>query len=129
MIDVRLSAVTCTLVAALCQVPFANAQTSGAAALTLDEAIALAKANNRNLKQYGLDIGKQREALGEARTHLYPRFDTSVLATGLLARRCRSEDTSESLPLLMLHAACLCPVHTASGFDYWPWPARSPRRA
>ncbi len=85
MIDVRLSAVTCTLVAALCQVPFANAQTSGAAALTLDEAIALAKANNRNLKQYGLDIGKQREALGEARTHLYPRFDTSVLAAQLLA--------------------------------------------
>jgi len=29
---------------------------------------------------FGLDIGKRREALGEAKTHLYPRFDTSVLA-------------------------------------------------
>src|SRR5207244_5059471 len=40
---------------------------------------------NRDLKQYGLDVEKQREALGEARTHSYPRFDTSVLAAQLLA--------------------------------------------
>src|SRR6266699_4136920 len=84
MIDVRLSAVTCALVAALCQVPFASAQTSGGAALTLDEAIALAKSNNRDLKQFGFDVGKQREALVEAKTHSYPRFDTSVLAAQLL---------------------------------------------
>src|SRR6266704_108388 len=84
MIDVRLSAVTCALVAALCQVPFASAQTSGGAALTLDEAIALAKSNNRDLTQFGFDVGKQREALGEAKTHSYPRFDTSVLAAQLL---------------------------------------------
>src|SRR6266704_1089336 len=84
MIDVRLSAVTCALVAALCQVPFASAQTSGGAALTLDEAIALAKSNNRDLKQFGFDVGKQREALGEARTQSYPRIDTSVLAAQLL---------------------------------------------
>jgi len=84
MIDVRLSAVTCALVAALCQVPFASAQTSGGAALTLDEAIVLAKSNNRDLKQFGFDVGKQREALGEAKTHSYPRFDTSVLAAQLL---------------------------------------------
>src|SRR6266481_4127084 len=81
----RLSAITCVLVAALCQLPFAKAQTSGGAALTLDEALLLARSKNRDLKQFGLDVGKQREALGEAKTHLYPRFDTSVLAAQLLA--------------------------------------------
>jgi len=53
--------------------------------LTLDEALALARSNNRDLRQWGLDVAKQREALGEAKTHLYPRFDTSVLAAELLA--------------------------------------------
>src|SRR5467141_4930129 len=84
MTHARLSAITCVLVAALCRLPFAKAQTSGGAALTLDEALLLARSNNRDLKQYGLDVGKQREALGEARTHSYPRFDTSVLAAQLL---------------------------------------------
>jgi outer membrane protein TolC len=85
MMDVRRSAVTCVLVGALCQFPHAKAQTSGGAALTLDQALLLARANNRDLKQYGLDVGKQREAVGEAKSHLYPRFDTSVLAAQLLA--------------------------------------------
>jgi outer membrane protein TolC len=58
---------------------------SPAAVLTLDQAIVLARSNNRDLKQYELDVSKQREAVGEAKTHLYPRFDTSVLATQLLA--------------------------------------------
>src|SRR6266851_5078375 len=84
MTHARLSAITCVLVAALCQLPFAKAQTSGGAVLTLEEALLLAHSNNRDLKQYGLDVGKQREALGEAKTHLYPRFDTSVLAAQLL---------------------------------------------
>ena len=75
----------CALVTALCLFPCANAQTNGGAVLTLDEALVLAKANNRELKEFGLDVGKQREALGEAKTHLYPRFDTSVLAAQLLA--------------------------------------------
>jgi outer membrane protein TolC len=81
----RLSTMTCVLAAALCQFQFAVAQTHGATVLTLDEALALAKSNNRDLKVWGLDVGKQREALGEAKTHLYPRFDTSVLAAQLLA--------------------------------------------
>src|SRR6266481_6972641 len=80
-----LSTMTCVLVAALCQFQFAVAQTNGATVLTLDEALQLAKSNNRDLKQFGLDVGKQREALAEAKTHLYPRFDTSVLAAQLLA--------------------------------------------
>jgi outer membrane protein TolC len=84
MMHVRLSAMTCVLVAALCQSPCAKAQTSGGAILTLEQALLLAHSNNRDLKQYGLDVGKQREALGEAKTHLYPRFDTSVLAAQLL---------------------------------------------
>ena len=74
----------CALVTALC-LPCANAQTNGGVVLTLDEALVLAKSNNRELKEFGLDVGKQREALGEAKTHLYPRFDTSVLAAQLLA--------------------------------------------
>jgi outer membrane protein TolC len=84
VMDVRLSAISCVLVAALCQFPCANAQTSGGAVLTLDEAISLARSNNRDLKQSGLEIGKQRETLGSAKTHLYPRFDTYLLASQLL---------------------------------------------
>jgi outer membrane protein TolC len=83
--DMRLSTVTCVLAAALCLFPCAKAQTTDRAVLTLDEALQLAKSNNRDLKQFGLDVGKQREAFGEAKTHLYPRFDTSVLAAQLLA--------------------------------------------
>ena len=81
----RPSTMTCVLVAALCQFQFAAGQTNGATVLTLDEALQLAKSNNRDLKQFGFDVGKQREELGEAKTHLYPRFDTSVLAAQLLA--------------------------------------------
>jgi outer membrane protein len=84
MTHVRQSAMTCVLVALVCLFPRAKAQTNGGAVLTLDEAIRLAKSNNRDLKVWGLDVGKQREALGEAKTHLYPRFDTSVLAAQLL---------------------------------------------
>ncbi len=84
MMHVRQSAMTCVLVAVLCLFPRAKAQTNGGAVLTLDEAVRLAKSNNRDLKVWGLDVGKQREALGEAKTHLYPRFDTSVLAAQLL---------------------------------------------
>ena len=84
MTHARLSAMSCVLVAGLCLFPRAKAQTNGGAVLTLDEAVRLAKSNNRDLKVWGLDVGKQREALGEAKTHLYPRFDTSVLAAHLL---------------------------------------------
>src|ERR1700682_685834 len=80
----RQPAMICALVAGLCLFPCANAQTNGGAVLTLDEAVRLAQSNNRDLKVWGLDVGKQREALGEAKTHLYPRFDTSVLAAQLL---------------------------------------------
>jgi len=85
VMHVRLSTMSCVLVAALCQFQFAMAQSNGATVLTLDEALLLARSKNRDLKQFGLDVGKQREALGEAKTHLYPRFDTSVLAAQLLA--------------------------------------------
>lgn len=77
-------AMTCALVGALCQLPCAHAQTSGGTILTLDEAISLARSNNRDLKQSRLEIGKQRETLAAAKTHLYPRFDTYVLASQLL---------------------------------------------
>jgi outer membrane protein TolC len=82
---VRLSTMTCVLVAALCQLQFARAQMNGANVLTLDEALLLARSKNRDLRLFRLDVGKQREALGEAKTHLYPRFDSSVLAAQLLA--------------------------------------------
>jgi outer membrane protein len=75
----------CVLGALLCLLPCGKAQTTPAAVLTLDQAIVLARLNNRDLKQYELDVSKQREAVGEAKTHLYPRFDTSVLAAQLLA--------------------------------------------
>ena len=84
VMELGLLKAACVFVTALFVLPFADAQTNGGALLTLDQALVLAKANNRDLKLFGLDIGKQREALGEARTHLYPRFDTSVLAAELL---------------------------------------------
>ena len=84
VMELGLLKVACVFVTGLFVLPFADAQTNGGAVLTLDQALVLAKANNRDLKLFGLDIGKQREALGEARTHLYPRFDTSVLAAELL---------------------------------------------
>jgi outer membrane protein TolC len=80
-----LSKMAGVLVATLCLFPCANAQASGGDVLTLNQALLLAKSNNRDLKEFGFDVGKQREALGEAKTHLYPRFDTSVLAAELLA--------------------------------------------
>src|SRR5712671_3778115 len=82
--DVRMSAVTAILIATLGLSPCAHAQTSGGEILTLDEAISLARSNNRDLKQYGFDISKRREALGAAKSELYPRFDASVLAAQLL---------------------------------------------
>ena len=85
VIDVRPLAMIWVLVTALCLFPCANAQTNGGAILTLEETLLLARSNNRDLKQFGLDVGKQREAVGAAKTHLYPRFDTSVLGAELLA--------------------------------------------
>jgi outer membrane protein TolC len=84
VMELGLLKVACVFVTALFVLLFADAQTNGGAVLTLEQALVLAKANNRDLKLFGLDVGKQREALGEARTHLYPRFDTSVLAAELL---------------------------------------------
>ena len=84
MIDRRFSRIIFLLVAGLGLSVCAAAQTDSGAMLTLNEAISLARSNNRDLKQSGLEIGKQREALGEAKTHLYPRLDTSVLAAQLL---------------------------------------------
>ena len=52
--------------------------------LTLDGAISLARSHNRELKQAGLETHKQKEALSEAKTQLYPRFDTYFLASELL---------------------------------------------
>ena len=52
--------------------------------LTLDRAIELARANNRATERAKLDIDRQREATAEAKTALYPRFDTYLLGTQLL---------------------------------------------
>src|SRR5258708_8157627 len=82
--DARMLVMTAILITALGLSPCAHAQTSGGEILTLAEAITLARSNNRDLKQYGFDIGKRREALGAAKSELYPRFDASVLAAQLL---------------------------------------------
>jgi outer membrane protein TolC len=80
----RRSSIAGILLAVLCVGTFAKAQTSGRAVLTLEEALAMAKSNNRELKSSGLDVSKQREAVGESKTHLLPRFDATVLAAQLL---------------------------------------------
>src|SRR5260370_40393915 len=52
--------------------------------LTLDRAIELARANNRETKRAKFDIDKQQEASAEAKTSYYPRFDAYLLGTQLL---------------------------------------------
>src|SRR5216684_8902645 len=59
-------------------------QEEPASPLTLEEAVSLARSHNRELKQARLEIHKQREAFSEAKTQLYPRFDTYFLASELL---------------------------------------------
>ncbi len=59
-------------------------QEEPATPLTLEEAVSLARSYNRELKQAGLEIHKQQEAFSEAKTQLYPRFDTYLLASELL---------------------------------------------
>jgi outer membrane protein TolC len=61
-----------------------RAQDEPAKPLTLEEAVSLARLYNRELKQAGLEIHKQQEAFSEAKTQLYPRFDTYFLASELL---------------------------------------------
>jgi hypothetical protein len=51
---------------------------------TLDRAIELARANNRETKRAQFDIDRQREASAEAKTSYYPRFDAYLLGTELL---------------------------------------------
>lgn len=83
--DVRMSPMNVLLIAAVLLSPCVNAQTSSGEVLKLDEALSIARSNNRALKQSGLEIGKQTEALSEAKTQIYPRFDATVLAAQLLA--------------------------------------------
>ena len=52
--------------------------------LTLDRAIELARANNRDTKRAKFEIDRQREASAEAKTSYYPRFDAYLLGTQLL---------------------------------------------
>jgi outer membrane protein TolC len=84
VMEVGLVKAACVLIATLCLFRCASAQVSGGEVLTLEEALQLARSNNRDLRQFGLDVTRQREALGEAKTHFYPRFDTTVLAAELL---------------------------------------------
>ena len=59
-------------------------QQESAKPLTLEEAVSLARLHNRELKQAGIEIHKQQEAFSEAKTQLYPRFDTYFLVSELL---------------------------------------------
>jgi len=52
--------------------------------LTLDRAIELARANNRETRRSRLEIDRQGEASAEARTSYFPRLDTYLLGTELL---------------------------------------------
>ena len=54
--------------------------------LTLDRAIELARANNRETRRAKFDIDRQREASAEAKTQYYPRFDTYFLVRNFCDR-------------------------------------------
>src|SRR5438477_3413336 len=85
VMDLWLLKAACVIIAMLCLLRCASAQGSSGEILTLDDALHLAKSNNRDLKGFGFDVEKQRELLGEAKTRMYPRFDTSMLAAELFA--------------------------------------------
>jgi outer membrane protein TolC len=61
-----------------------RAQDESPKTLTLQDAVSMARSHNRELKQAGIEIHKQKEAFSEAKTQLYPRFDTYFLASELL---------------------------------------------
>ncbi|HMI51201.1 MAG TPA: TolC family protein [Candidatus Saccharimonadales bacterium] len=61
-----------------------SAQEGQVKPLTLEEAVSIARSHNRELKQAGLEVHKQQEAFSEARTQIYPRFDTYFLGSQLL---------------------------------------------
>lgn len=61
-----------------------SGQEEQAKPLTLEEAVLIALSHNRELKQAGFEIHKQQEAFSEAKTQLYPRFDTYFLGSELL---------------------------------------------
>jgi outer membrane protein TolC len=72
------------LLVLMLSVSIMRAQEEPARRLTLEEAVSLARSHNRGLKQARLEIHKQKEAFSEAKTQLYPRFDTYFLASELL---------------------------------------------
>ena len=72
------------LPAMMLAVSILQAQDEQARPLSLEEAVSLARSHNRELKQAGLEIHKQKEAFSEAKTQLYPRLDTYFLASELL---------------------------------------------
>jgi outer membrane protein TolC len=54
------------------------------AVLTLDQAVALALQNNRQVQNAALEVGKKTDQVAVARTHMLPAFDVSVLESYLL---------------------------------------------
>src|SRR2546426_4126362 len=85
MSHARLAGVLSTvLLAILLTTCISSGQEALAKPLTLEDAISLARSHNRELKQARLEIHKQKEAFSEAKTQLYPRFDTYFLASELL---------------------------------------------
>jgi len=83
MSQARLRRIPSAALLLLVATPISRAQ-EPAKMLTLEEAVSLARSHNRELKQAGLEIHKQQEAFSEAKTQLYPRFDTYFLASELL---------------------------------------------
>src|SRR5712671_657875 len=83
MSQARLRRIPSAALLLLVATPIIRAQ-EPAKMLTLEEAVSLARSHNRELKQAGLEIHKQQEAFSEAKTQLYPRFDTYFLASELL---------------------------------------------
>ncbi|HLI63824.1 MAG TPA: TolC family protein [Terriglobales bacterium] len=62
----------------------AQEETSGPELLTVDQAIRLALANNRNLKIVSLNLDSTKEGLRAAKTHRLPAFNVYTFASQLL---------------------------------------------
>jgi len=83
MMDMRLSALIRPILLRALPLPFANAQTNGRMYSRSKHDGPKPIAEN---EMWTSMSPAQREGLGEAKTHLYPRFDTSVLAASCSRR-------------------------------------------
>lgn len=80
----RVGAALGVLVLSVCAYSQAPADSDSDKPMTVDQAVSIAIANNRNLKIYSLSVDSSKEKLEADKTHRYPSFSTYIFASQLL---------------------------------------------